>query len=121
MVGSTIEVPFGCGTPRAIRVVIGVAALPMSICPQAMSKARPSSEIALVIPVMACFVEVYAAEPGRGVCAEIDPLLMIRPPCGFCSFIIRKAALAQRKQPFRFTFTTCVHCSQVKSPKLVLG
>ena len=31
MVGSIIVVPFGCGTPLAMRSVIGVAALPMSI------------------------------------------------------------------------------------------
>ena len=29
---------------------------------------------------MACLVAVYGAELGRGVWAEIEPLLMIRPP-----------------------------------------
>ena len=47
-----------------------------------MSKARPSSAVDLVRPVIACLVAVYAIERGRGACAEIDPLLMIRPPCG---------------------------------------
>jgi hypothetical protein len=61
---------------------IGVIALPMSIWPQAISYFRPSSAVALVRPVMACFVEVYGEELGRGACAEIEPLLMIRPPRG---------------------------------------
>ena len=38
--------------------VISVAALLASICPQAMSWARPSSAVALVRPVMACLVAV---------------------------------------------------------------
>ena len=38
--------------------VISVAALPMSICPQAMSYPRPSREVALVSPVIACLVAV---------------------------------------------------------------
>ena len=37
MVGSTIVEPSGWGTPRAIRAVMSVSALPMSIWPQAMS------------------------------------------------------------------------------------
>ena len=46
----------------------------MSIWLQVMLWARPSSEIDFVSPVMACFVDVYGALCGRGVCAEIDPL-----------------------------------------------
>jgi len=56
--GSTIVVPFACGTPLVMRSVISVAALPMSICPQAMSFLRPSSEMHLVSPVTACLVAV---------------------------------------------------------------
>ena len=82
IVGSIMVVPFGCGTPFAIRSVIGVAALPMSIWPQVMSYFLPSSDVAFVRPVIACLVEVYGAELGRGVWAEIEPLLMIRPPRG---------------------------------------
>ena len=41
-----------------MRVVISVAALPMSIWPQAMSYFRPSSDVDLVSPVTACFVAV---------------------------------------------------------------
>ncbi len=37
---------------------ISVMALPISICPQAMSQARPSSEAAFVRPVIACLVDV---------------------------------------------------------------
>ena len=33
---------------------------------------------------------------GRGAAAEIEPLLMIRPPCGRCLFIRRKASRVQR-------------------------
>jgi hypothetical protein len=45
-----------------------------------MSYFRPSSDVDLVSPVIACFVAVYGAELGRGACAEIEPLLMMRPP-----------------------------------------
>ena len=58
MVGSTMICPFACTIPSRMRVVISVAALPMSICPQAMSYFRPSSEVDFVSPVIACFVAV---------------------------------------------------------------
>jgi hypothetical protein len=45
MVASAFSEPSACGTPRLIRAVMSVAALPMSIWPQAMSKAPPSSEV----------------------------------------------------------------------------
>ncbi len=70
---------------------------------------------------MACLVAVYGAEPGRGTCALIEPLLMMRPPFGVWSRIIRNAALATRNAPLRLTSTTVRHWSQVNSPKLVLG
>ena len=50
-----------------MRADSSVAALPMSICPQAMSKWRPSRDVDLVRPVMPCLEEVYGAEPGRGL------------------------------------------------------
>ena len=53
----------------------------------------------------------YAAEYGRGVCAEIDPLLMMRPPRGDCVFIRRIAARAHRNVPVRLTSTTRRHSS----------
>ena len=62
-----------------------VMALPISIWPQAMSYLRPSSAVHLVSPVMACLVAVYGAELGRGVVAETEPLLMMRPPRGSCA------------------------------------
>lgn len=49
---------------------------------------RPSSEVDLVKPKIACFETVYAVESGRGVHAEIEPLLMILPPWGDWSFMI---------------------------------
>jgi hypothetical protein len=41
-----------------IRMAMSVAALPISICPQAISYFRPSSDVYLVRPVIACFVAV---------------------------------------------------------------
>src|SRR4051812_29886532 len=75
---------------------------------------RPSSDRDLVSPVTACLVAVYGAEFGRGTCAEMEPLLMMRPPGGVWSFIIRYAACAQRKTPFKFTPTTDCHCSKLR-------
>ena len=51
----------------------------------------------LVSPVMACFVAVYGAEFGRGAWAEMEPLLMMRPPRGSCAFIIRMRFLRAQK------------------------
>ena len=51
--------------------------------------------------------------PGRGVCAEIEPLLMIRPPRGSCAFIIRTACCAHRKAPVRLVSTTACQSGQV--------
>src|SRR5947208_9770261 len=50
---------------------------------------------------------------GRGVCAEIEPLLMIRPPCGSWPFIIRTACCAHRKTPVRLVSTT--RCQSARS------
>ena len=87
--------PFAWMTPSAMRAAIGVMAFPMSIWPQAMSYLRPSRAVALVSPVMACLVEVYGAELGRGAWAEIEPLLMILPPRGSWSFMILNASRVQ--------------------------
>ncbi len=56
--GSGATVPLAWGTPWDMRAASGVSALPMSICPQAMSYRRPSSDVDLVSPVIACLVEV---------------------------------------------------------------
>ena len=53
-----IIVPSGCRIPRAHPAVISVAALPISICPHAMSYLRPSSEVDLVSPVIGMLVAV---------------------------------------------------------------
>ena len=98
-----------------MRAVIGVSALPISICPQATSWARPSSATDLVKPVTACLVAVYGAEKGRGVWAETDPLLMMRPPRGSWRFMIRSASRVQRNMPVRLTSTTLCHCSRERS------
>src|SRR6266851_6055958 len=111
MVASTAIVPFACGTPFFILSVSSVPALPMSICPHAMSYLRPSSEVDRVRPVIPCLVDVYGAELGLGTCAEIDPLLMMRPPRGFCSFMILNASCVHRNAPVRLVSTTRFHCS----------
>ena len=121
MVGSTIVVPFGWGTPRAIRAVMSVSALPMSIWPQAMSYARPSRAVDLVSPVIACLVEVYGDENGRGVWAEIEPLLMMRPPRGLWLFMIRNASWVHRNEPVRLVSTTARHCSTERSSRGMAG
>ena len=61
---------------------MSVSALPMSIWPQTISWSRPSNAVDFVNPVIACLVDVYGAELGLGVCADIEPLLMMRPPFG---------------------------------------
>src|SRR5829696_4922434 len=119
--GSTIMVPLACGTPCVMRSVMSVAALPISIWPQAIRYGRQSSEMLFVSPVIACLVAVYGADLGLGAWAEIDPLLMMRPPCGSCDFIIRTASCAHRKEPVRLTFTTVLHCSNVMSSKGTAG
>ena len=48
-------------------------------------------------PVIACLVAVYGAESGRGVAAEMDPLLIILPPLGLCFLIKWKANLTSQK------------------------
>src|SRR5260370_14154473 len=106
MVGSTAVSPLACRTPFCILAVISVWALPMSICPQAMSYFLPSRAVDLVRPVMACLLAVYGAEFGLGTWAEMEPLLMIRPPRGDCSFIQREAACVHRQAPVRLTSIT---------------
>src|SRR5438876_10101693 len=49
---------------------------------------------------------------GRGVCADTEPLLMIRPPPGVWAFIIRTACWAHRKAPVRLVSTTCLQSAQ---------
>src|SRR5689334_2690847 len=101
-----MTLPLACGTPLAMRAVRSVAALPMSIWPHAMSYFRPSSDVDLVRPVMACLVAVYGTELGRGACAEMEPLLMMRPPRGSWLFMILKASCVQRNAPVRLVSTT---------------
>ena len=80
----------------------------MSICPHAMSYARPSRDVALVRPVIACFVAVYGAECGRGTRAESEPLLMIRPPRGDWAFISRNACLRAEEGTGEVRLDDCV-------------
>src|ERR1700719_4390152 len=81
-VGSGFIVRSACNVPLEIPPVKEVSALPMSIWPQAISYARPSSAIVFVSPEIACLDAAYAAIRGRGTEAAIEPLLMILPPRG---------------------------------------
>src|SRR5262245_18375095 len=100
-----------------MRAVMSVAALRTSTWPTAMPYLRPSSDAAFVRPVTACLGAVYGEEFGRGSSAEIDPLLMIRPPRGFCLVLILKASCVHRKTPVRLMSTTLFHCSYVRSSR----
>src|SRR5262249_21021880 len=100
MRGSGFTSPFAWRTPCAMRLVNGGPGLRRSIWQQAMSYFRPPRESVLVRPVAACLVAVYGAESGRGACAEIEPLLMMRPPRGFWLFMILNASCAQKNMPF---------------------
>src|SRR5271168_2034900 len=121
MVGSGAVLPSACNEPAAIPAVMFVAALPMSICPQAMSCARPSRDNARVRPVIACLETVYGVEFGRGTCAESDPLLMILPPLGDCPAMRRKASRAQRNAPVTFTAITEDQSSRLTSDTAEFG
>ena len=68
-------VPLACGTPCVMRSVMFVAALPISIWPQAIRYDRQSSEMLFVSPVIACLVAVYGADLGLGAWAEIDTVI----------------------------------------------
>ena len=57
-VGSGRTLPSAWRAPTAIPAVMSVAALPTSICPQAIRYGLPSSESDFVSPVIACFVAV---------------------------------------------------------------
>src|ERR1700735_92221 len=115
MVGSGAVLPSACNEPAAIPTVMFVAALPMSICPQAMSCARPSRDRARVRPVIACLETVYGAEWGRGTWAESEPLLMILPPFGDCAAMRRKASRAQRNAPVTLIAITADQSSRLTS------
>src|SRR5271167_1693218 len=96
-------------------VVMRVAALPMSICPQAISCARPSRDRARVSPVIACLDTVYGAEFGRGTCADSEPLLMILPPLGDCAAMRLNASRAHRNAPVTLTSITERQSSRLTS------
>ena len=113
------HVPFMRGSPLyrwpaerlRMRSVISVAALPMSIWLQAMSYLRPSSEMRFGQAGDGVLGRRVGAELGRGAWAEIEPLLMMRPPRGSCAFIMRIASCAHRNAPVRLASTTAFHCS----------
>mmetsp|Transcript_85045 Transcript_85045/g.221972 ORF Transcript_85045/g.221972 Transcript_85045/m.221972 type:complete len:263 (-) Transcript_85045:101-889(-) len=94
---STVACSAPLSLPRGADMSVKV--LPMSICPQAMSKGLPSKAVDFVSPVTACFEAVYAADMGRGRSADTDPLLMILPPRGFCDFMSLKACWVHRNVP----------------------
>src|SRR5258708_40005034 len=69
MRGSIMISPLGCGTPLVMRSVIGVAALPLGICEQAMAVLGPSRAVDFVGPVMAPLGAGEAAGSGRAAVA----------------------------------------------------
>src|SRR5258707_3898300 len=102
--------PSACVVPLSMGAAMSVAALPISIWPQAMSYFRPSRAMDFVRPVIPCLAAVYGAELGRGTWAEIEPLLMIRPPRGCWLFMILKASCVHRNAPVRLVSNTALHC-----------
>lgn len=73
IIGSTLMLPSAWGVPFALCPESSVRALPMSSCVHMMPYFRPSSDVHLVRPRIACFVTVYAVELGRGEWAEMEP------------------------------------------------
>ncbi len=57
----------------------------------------------------------------RGVWAEIEPLLIMRPPRGDCAFISFIACWVQRNTPVRLAPTIEVQCSRVDSSMAMFG
>src|SRR5919198_1254089 len=86
-----------------------------------MSYLRPSSDVDLVSPVIACFVDVYGAEFGRGAWAEMERLLMMRPPRGSCAFMILNASCVHRNEPVRLMSTTFFQVSNGRSSSGTAG
>src|SRR5260370_7633142 len=70
---------------------------------------------------MGCLVEVEAAESGRGEGAKIEPLLMMRPPRGVWSFMMRNACCVHRNGAVRLVATTACHCARLRSPNGIAG
>ena len=60
-------------------------------------------------------------EKGLGVVAEIEPLLMMRPPMGFWSFMTRKASRMHKNMPVKLVSTTPFHISKLNSGKGIAG
>src|SRR5215208_6287206 len=83
-----------------------------------MSYGRPSRAVALVSPLIACLVAEYAIDCGLGTWAEIDPLLMIRPPRGTCRRICPKASRVQRNAPVRLTATQACQSAKLIEPSM---
>ena len=65
-------------------------------------------------------IEPVLQRAAVGACAEMLPLLMMRPPRGVCSFMILKASCVHRNEPVRLVCTTVIHCSKVRSSSSVL-
>src|SRR4051812_49086111 len=109
--GSGRTAPSACIVPAAEPAAMLGAAVPLSSCPPAVAEGRPARPRDPVSRVIACLVAVYAIDCGRGLWAESDPLLMIRPPRGFWLRITRNASRVHRKAPVRFTATTWFHAA----------
>jgi hypothetical protein len=94
--GSTLILPSACLVPFPECEPISVEAFPISSWVQLIPCFLPSREVDFVKPRIACLEIVYENESacqlgicgdrrvvlGRGVSAEMEPLLMILPPEG---------------------------------------
>lgn len=97
---SRYSVSLATRTERTLRSPLppnAVDALPTSTWEQAMLNSLPSSWVHFVRPEIACLLIVYGVESGRGVWAEMDPLLMILPPWGDWLFICLTACWVMMK------------------------
>src|SRR2546430_7803018 len=86
-----------------------------------MLHSRQWSGVDLVSPVLGCVGPVEATERGRGACAEIEPLLMMRPPRGSCDFMILIASWVHRNMPVRLVSTTFFQVSYGSSSSGTAG
>src|SRR6202521_89107 len=120
MRGSASTLPVACNRPRAVSSLRVVAALPMSIWPQAMLYWRPSSDSELVSPVSACLVDQHLSRAalerpvrdGRnpeGALFRLTGLGDIDPPDVRRAIPLAVDGLEHRLDPFFKALLRCLH------------
>lgn len=101
MRGSGRTRPSACGTPAAMAWVMSVAALPTSLCQQAMPAGRPASESDSVRPVTALR---WPCRPSTSAGAPVRRRTRRRSsgrPCGDCVRKTRNASRLRSNTPVR--------------------